>query len=583
MSEWFQIINNRKKYLGLREFSVSSASKEQNTSTVQLDKEVNHNSINCPNCNKKFNYLQLIKNNKVCNHCNYHFRMNAVERINLIFDKKELVLFDEDIISRNLIGFPGYDNKLKKLKEELDINEAVITGKGKILDNEVYFGVMDYRFIMGSMGAAVGERLTRMIERATKEDKPIVIFSASGGARMQEGIISLYQMAKVVSAIEDHNRKGLMYISILTDPTTGGVMASFASIADVIIAEPNATIGFAGKRVSKNFNNTISDFQTSEFHLESGHVDILCERRKLRNTIADIIEVYIESVRDNKSKLTVEVSEDKNISNNALINISAWERVKLARSPNRPNFEDYKNNIFDNFIELHGDRISMDDKSIVTGIGTVNGIPVTAILSAKGKNLDENIIRNFGMIKPEGYRKVIRVAKLSEKFGIPVVCFIDTPGADGGIEAEKMGQASAIANCIKEFTKLAVPIISIITGEGGSGGALAIGVADWMFMLENSIYSIISPEGCASILFRDSSRAKEIAEYLKLTADELLKLNIVNEIIAERKSGINIEKEVLINDIKTKLFNKVVELLQSDINTLLTKRLENLRKKGILI
>lgn len=583
MSEWFQIINNRKKYLGLRKFSVSSVAKEENASALQLDKECNYNSINCPSCNKILNDLQLIKNNKVCNYCNYHFKINSIERINLIFDEKDLVLFDEDIISRNLIGFPNYDNKLKKLKDELDINEAVITGKGKISNNEVYFGVMDYRFIMGSMGSAVGEKLTRMIERATKEAKPIVIFSASGGARMQEGIISLYQMAKVVAAIEEHDRKGLMYISVLTDPTTGGVMASFASIADVIIAEPNATIGFAGKRVAKNFNNTINNFQTSEFHLESGHVDILCERRNLRNTIAGIIELYIERFNDNKSKLTVEECEDKNISNNTLINISAWERVKLARNPNRPNFQDYKNNIFDNFIELHGDRISKDDKSIITGIGTINGIPVTAILSAKGKNLDENVIRNFGMAKPEGYRKVIRVAKLSEKFGVPVVCFIDTPGADSGIEAEKMGQASAIANSIKEFTKLAVPVISIIIGEGESGGALAIGVADWIFMLENSIYSIISPEGCASILFKDSSRAKEVAEYLKLTADELLKLNIINEIIPESKNGINIGKEVLINDIKTKLFNKIVELLQIDINTLLIKRSENLRKKGVLI
>lgn len=583
MSEWLKIINERKKILGQSEFLFNSETKTEIDATFKLDKESKQNLIICPNCNEALNGLELSENNKVCYYCNYHFRINSIERIKLIFDEKDLVLYDEDIISCDPINFPDYDIKLEKLKDELNINEAVITGKGKISNKEVHFGIMDYRFIMGSMGAAVGERLTRMIERATKEAKPIIIFSASGGARMQEGIISLYQMAKVVAAIEEHSRKGLMYISVLTNPTTGGVMASFASIADVIIAEPNATIGFAGKRVIKNINNDnfINNCQTSEFHLESGHIDILCSRRKLKSTIADIIELYIGHSSDNKSKLNVGIIEDMYIVNSSLANISAWEKVKLARDPNRPNFQDYINNIFDNFIELHGDRISNDDKSIVTGIGTINGVHVTAILNAKGKNLDENIIRNFGMGRPEGYRKVVRVARMSEKFGLPVICFVDTPGADSGIEAEKMGQGYAIANSIKNFTKLAVPIISIIIGEGGSGGALAIGVADWVFILENAIYSIISPEGCASILFKDSSRAEEVAEYLKLTADELLKLNVVNEIIPESKNGFNIEKEILLNYIKVKLFNKLVELLQIDMNTLLMKRREGLRIKGI--
>ena len=581
MSEWIEQIKKRKKYFDNERVVLENASQNEVSATVKINEESTQSVIKCPSCNKLLNELELVNNNRVCYHCKHHFRMNAIDRIELTFDYGSIELLDENIVSCNPINFPNYDEKLEYLMDSLKIKEAVVTGKGNILNKEVYFGIMDYRFIMGSMGSVVGEKLTRMIERATEEKKPIIIFSASGGARMQEGMISLYQMAKVVAAVDRHSQKGLLYISVLTDPTTGGVIASFASIADIIIAEPNATIGFAGKRVANNTikEKEINDFQTSEYHFENGHIDIICERKKLAKTISDIINLYIPNLTNKVNDINYEIIKTKNKIGNS--NISERERVCLARHPNRPNFQEYTKNVFDNFIELHGDRISKDDQAIIAGIGSINGIPVTAILNAKGKNLEDNVFRNFGMSGPEGYRKVVRVTKLSEKFGLPVICFIDTPGAYCGVEAEKMGQSEAIASSIRTFTKLTVPIISIVTGEGGSGGALATGVADWIFILENSIYSVISPEGCASILFKDLSKVEESAKYLKLTSDELLKLNIVDEIIPEPKGGIQNDVEASIYYIRDKLYNKLIELLQEDIKQLLAMRSDKFRNKGV--
>ena len=209
---------------------------------------------------------------------------------------------------------------------------------------------------------------------------------------------------------------------------------------------------------------------------------------------------------------------------------SAWERVTLARKAERPKALDYINNIFTNFIELHGDRNFVDDKSIVGGIAELNGMPVTVIGEQKGKNAKENIERNFGMPNPEGYRKALRLMKQAEKFNRPIITFIDTPGAYPGMGAEERGQGEAIARNLFEMSKLKVPTISIVIGEGSSGGALALGVTDIIIMLENAVYSILSPEGFASILYKDASKSQEAAEKMKITSTELKRLGVIDDI-----------------------------------------------------
>ena len=257
--------------------------------------------------------------------------------------------------------------------------------------------------------------------------------------------------------------------------------------------------------------------------------------------------------------------------------ITAWEKVKLARELQRPKSLDYIKALFEEFIELHGDRKFGDDKSIIGGIATLDRMPVTVIGEQKGKNVKENMERNFGMPEPEGYRKALRLMKQAEKFKRPIITFIDTPGAYPGMGAEERGQGEAIARNIMEMSRLKVPIICIVIGEGSSGGALAIGVGDKIIMLENAVYSVLSPEGFASILYKDSSKAKEAAENMKMTANDLKKLGIIDKIIKEPEDGAQNDFERIVEDIKKYLIKNIKELEKLSEEELLAQRYQKFR------
>ena len=258
--------------------------------------------------------------------------------------------------------------------------------------------------------------------------------------------------------------------------------------------------------------------------------------------------------------------------------VSAWDRVLVARQVDRPKASDYIENIFEDFIELHGDRCFGDDKSIIAGIAMLKDIPVTVIGEQKGKNAKENIERNFGMPNPEGYRKALRLMKQAEKFKRPIITFIDTPGAYPGMGAEERGQGEAIARNIMEMSSLEVPIICVVIGEGSSGGALAIGVGDRILMLENAIYSILSPEGFASILYKDSGKSKEAAEKMKLTAKDLKDLGIIDEIIKEPKVGLQNDFEKVVEEIQKYLINSINDLQKLETKKMLEERYQKYRK-----
>lgn len=258
--------------------------------------------------------------------------------------------------------------------------------------------------------------------------------------------------------------------------------------------------------------------------------------------------------------------------------IKAYDRLVIARMIERPTALDYINKIFTNFFELHGDRIFRDDKSIVGGIGLLNGRPTTIIGIQKGKDLKENMERNFGSPYPEGYRKALRLMKQAEKFNRPIVCFINTSGAYCGIEAEERGQGEAIARNLIEISKITVPIISIIIGEGGSGGAIALSCGDRVWMLENSVYSILSPEGFASILLKDPSKSKEVAEIMGITAYELLERGIIEKIIKEPKGGAHKNLDLVASSIKDELIKEFKVLLNKPKDILLEERYQRYRK-----
>jgi acetyl-CoA carboxylase carboxyl transferase subunit alpha len=259
---------------------------------------------------------------------------------------------------------------------------------------------------------------------------------------------------------------------------------------------------------------------------------------------------------------------------------TAFERVQLARHPDRPYTLDFIERLFEDFVEIHGDRRYADDPAIVCGFARFHGMPIAAIGHQKGRDTKQRQIRNFGMPKPEGYRKALRAMKLAEKFDRPIFCFIDTPGAYPGIDAEERGQAEAIAYNLREMAKMNVPIIVTVIGEGGSGGALAIGVGDQVLMLENAIYSVISPEGCAAILWKDSSQAARAAEELKLTAQDLQAAGLVDEVIAEPKEGAHKSHDETAKLLDAVLSSRLAESVSANPRDRLTRRYAKLREMG---
>lgn len=492
----------------------------------------------CNKCGAAILTDEVINGKYICPKCHGYFRIPAYKRIELVTDAGSFEEWDAKIDEgerpENPLDFRGYTEKVEALRVKTGLDEAVITGKATICGYPVVIGACDGRFMMASMGHAVGEKITRAVERATEERLPVVLFTCSGGARMQEGIISLMQMAKTSAALKRHSDAGFLYIPVLTDPTTGGVTASFAMLGDIILAEPGALIGFAGPRViEQTIGQKLPEgFQRAEFLLEHGFVDRIVTRDEMKEVLGQILKMH--TVTDEKKEDCPEKKKEnrKNISAGKE-NVSDWERVLKSREKERPVGKDYIDRLFTDFVELHGDRYYKDDPAVVGGIAYFHGKAVTVIAQCKGKTTKENLERNFAMPSPEGYRKALRLMKQAEKFQRPVICFVDTPGAFCGMEAEERGQGEAIARNLYEMSALKVPVLSIVIGEGGSGGALALAVADEVWMMENAVYSVLSPEGFASILWKDSKRASEAAGVMRLTAADLKELKVIEEIICE--------------------------------------------------
>ena len=528
----------------------------------------------CNKCGAAIIAEEVKRDGYICPKCGGYFRVHAYRRIQMVADPDTFEEWDHDLTGGNPMHYRGYEEKVHALQEKTGLQEAVVTGKCRINGKETVLAVCDGRFMMSSMGWAVGEKITRAVENATEKRLPVIIFACSGGARMQEGITSLMQMAKTSAALKRHSDAGLLYVSVLTEPTTGGVTARFAMLGDVILAEPGALIGFAGPRVIEQtiHQKLPKGFQRAEFLLEHGFVDDIVKRENLKETLGKILTFHEKGdLVPGQNQL-----ECSHIGNAPFL--SAWERVQLSRKMDRPSGSDYIEALFDDFMEFHGDRTYGDDKAIIGGIASFHGMPVTVIAQQKGNNTKENIYHNFGMPMPEGYRKALRLMKQAEKFHRPVICFVDTPGAFCGVEAEERGQGEAIARNLMELSGLKTPVLSIVTGEGGSGGALALAAGDQVWMLENSVYSVLSPEGFASILWKDSTRAEEAAEVMKLTATDLYQKGIIEEMIPEPEEfhTESLWQVTGILDGKIEEFIKEYDKLSE--NELLNRRYERFRK-----
>lgn len=518
--------------------SIFRKNKYKNTNTSAgrvIDMDLSHVNVTCSKCRSVYTGNDVWHKYYICPKCGTYMPIGAKERLLMVLDDGFFEPWFEDIGICDPLKMPGYPEKLQAAQKKSGNSEAVTIGFGRIGGHETVIGVCDPNFMIGSMGHAMGERITRAFEQATQRKLPVILFCCSGGARMQEGIISLMQMEKTAAAVKRHSDAGLFYCSVLTDPTMGGVTASFATLADVILAEAGARIGFAGPRV---IQQTIGQklpggFQTAQFQLEHGMVDRVVERHTMKNMLHYLL--YAHPVHKEHHLLRKRGSHlhHEGVMLNVPNEKTPWEKVKMVRSSERATAMDYIERVFEDFRELHGDRCFGDDQSLIGGLALLNDQPVTILANLRGSSIQERFHRNFGMPKPEGYRKAIRLMKQAEKFGRPVIAFINTSGAFCGVDAEQRGQGTAIAESIMTMASLKVPTLCILTGEGGSGGALAIAAGNEVWMLENSTYAILSPEGYASILWKEEGRAEEAAKLMKLTAQDLVKLNIIERIIPE--------------------------------------------------
>ena len=439
---------------------------------------------------------------------------------------------------------------------------------------------------------------------------------------MQEGTLALMQLAKTLAAIERLRPAGIPFVSVLSDPTTGGVFASFAAVGDVNVAEPNALIGFAGARVQAGTiaQELPAGFQRAEFLYRHGFIDRVVPRSELRAELGAILRLlpirngaaaaapvasadvpgfrplsFLSTLADRVGELAGgETAMDAALvtgGNGAPKNGTptdgggpsaedAWARVQLARNLHRPRTLEFVASMTDGFVELHGDRLFGDDEAMVAGLARLDGRPVAVIGQQKGTDTDENIRRNFGMPHPEGYRKAMRVMDLAERFGLPVITFVDVPGAHPGPELEERGIAEAIARSVALMTRLRTPIVAVITGEGGSGGALAIAVGDVVIALENAVYSVISPEGCASILWRTTDEAHTAAAAMRMTAADQRALGVLDYVVAEPGEGAHTDPAETARRLRAIIVDRLAALAALSLDELLDQRYRRYRSLG---
>ena len=546
-----------------------------------IDKELEKISYTtvCPQCKFDLGEKAFQLYLKVCPECNYHIRLTAFERLTHLVDIGTFKEWDKNITPVDPLHFVDkktYQERLMEAHKKTGLKDAVITGVGKIDGTDAVFCVLDFEFMGGTMGSVVGEKISNAFQRAIKKHLPVISVVSSGGARMQEGMLSLMQMAKTAAAVARFQKLGLPYISVQSNPTTGGIIASFSSLGDVIIAEPKALIGFAGPRV---IEQTIGEklppeSHTAEFVLEHGMIDKIVERKNLKLRISHLVKHLIRKPVQKFPRLRAPHHKP-------LKHIDAWEAVEAARNPERPTSLDYIQRIFANFIEFKGDGYYGDDPAIIIGVGELEGQTIAIIAQEKGRNDEAHKYRRNGMAMPEGYRKAQRMMLMAERFKLPLITFLDTPGAFPGFESEKRGIAMSLAHCFRIMSGLMTPTMSFVIGEGGSGGAMALAVADRVFMQERAIFSVISPEGAASILYRDAKKAREVAPYLKLTAFDLYNLQLIDKIVPEAQGGAQFDILTSAQLIKIEMLKNIEALRKHSITNLLNERYKKFNSMGV--
>lgn len=531
----------------------------------------------CLVCDESLVDSDLYQRHNVCPRCRFHYSFTARERIDTLADPGSFKEINRTVTSLDPLSFSSrtsYRQSVFRDQRRTGLTEAAVTGRCSIGGTTAVLIVLDFGFMGGTMGCVVGEKVALAFEYATRRKQPVVAVVTSGGVRIQEGVLSLMQMAKTVMAANRLAEAGLPFISILANPSTGHAYASFANLADVIVAEPGAIVGLSSMRAVKNSDDEPSpaDSHSAESRLHHGMIDAVVDRTQSKDTIAALLDMLMS-----KYHLTRRDQQDGYVQPPRAASLSAWEAVNLARHPERPTGLDYMSQMVTNFVELHGDRVFGDDDALVWGVGQIGGQTVVVIGQERG---DPDDGQQGGRISPEGFRETQRAVRLAAKFDLPIITLIDTPGPHISADAEKRGLGSAIAVAMAEVARVEVPSIAVIIGEGGSEGALPLAVVDRVLMLENAIYSVISPEDAAALMYQDAARADEAAESLKLTAHDCFELGIVDLIVQEPAGGAHTNPTEAIRHLRRVLLQELSALQAGSRKRLLRSRYKKFRKMG---
>lgn len=541
----------------------------------------------CERCSSSLAAEALFHQYRVCPACRFHYPVTARERISMIADSGTFRESHRSIVSSDsLVSRPiAMQKRSSGERRRTGLTEAVITGRGRIDGVPVMLIALDFRFSGGTLGVVVGKKVSLALESATRRKMGVVAVITSGGERRQEWVLSLMQMVKTSLAVNELGHQGLPFIAVMANPTTGQIYSSFANLADIILAEPGAILGLAPYLGSKD---DPQGAYSSEAHLVHGTIDRIVDREHLRGLLSSLLGMMIPKQNDPTriEKQGFESTNSRDMHSDEIregqleeLWPPAWETVQLARHSQRPSTLDFIRRSLSNFIELHGDRLYGDDPSIVTGLGYLGDKAIVAIGHEKGHDVTARE-RHEGRTYPEGFRKAQRVMKLAAKLKLPLVTFVDTPGPYYGLDSEQRGLGNAIAHTIAVMAQLSTPTISVVIAEGGSEGALALGVADRLLMLENAVYSVTTPENAASLLYRDSANVQDISEPLKLTAQDCLELGIIDAIVPEPPEGAHRNPSEAALRLKIALESELLLIKARSTRRILKDRYKKFRKMG---
>lgn len=549
-------------------------------SVVRRDRDVNDvvpPRDTCLVCSASLLDSTTFNDFRVCHSCSFHYSMTARERVESLVDRDSFSEINRSITSLDPLSFTSrssYKRRIFRDQRRTGLTEAAVTGTCTISGSPAMLVVLDFGFMGGTMGCVVGEKVALAFEQAAKKKLPIIAIVTSGGDRIQEGILALMQMAKTSISATRFSEKGLPFITVLANPSTGPTYASFANLADIIVAEPGAVVGFSPLRVIKETSDEPlpQGSNTAESHAARGMIDAVTDRTELRRLLSVVLDLFGPQYRLTAMQNAPFQAPDAP-------RTEAWDSVQLARHESRPTSSDYIRQVLTNFVELHGDRTSGDDPSIICGFGQLGGQTVMAIGQERGQR-DEASPQNDGRTLPEGFRKAKRMMTLATRFDLPLITLIDTPGPDLSVESEERGLGNAIAMTMSEMAALNVPSISVVIGEGGNAGALALGVADRALMMENAIYTAVSPEDAAELIYQDQMMAEEVAESLKLTAQDCRDLGIIDLIVAEPMGGAHTDPEEAARQLRRVLLQELTDLQSMPKRRILTRRYKKFRNMG---